>query len=189
MWFECVEIQPATLKNHEQKQMSWVCDHMHQQKNTLLDPNPLEPEPSWLFHLPSGFEFQRFGDVLKKMWDRIRYWEWEDCDLMDSWGTKKNEYPSMEHILLLMDFKSFFAWFENDTSKIDLNDTGGSWVCEETWLDFGRMPTDGRSLGKHWGFLEKIRGTVGKQLDRPRISPRCLEMISRISPHGHPNLN
>lgn len=165
MWFECVEIQPATLKNHEQKQMSWVCDHMHQQKNTLLDPNPLEPEPSWLFHLPSGFEFQRFGDVLKKMWDRIRYWEWEDCDLMDSWGTKKKWISKYGTYFAAHGFQEFFCliWERHfqDRSQwywgfLSLRgNLAGFWEDANWWKVIGQAL---RLLGKDSGNCRKTTG-------------------------------
>ena len=185
MWFECVEIfTPATLKNHE-KSISWVCDHIQRKKETHRWIQTL-----WNLSL-LGFSIclqalknsKRFGNVFKKWWDRITYWKWEDCDL-----TKKHEYPSMEHILLLMDFKRICLIWERhfqDRSQ----DNGGFLSLRGNFAGFWEDANWWKVIGQALRLLGKDSGTVGKQLDGPRISPRCLEMISRISPHGHPNLN
>ena len=83
------------------------------------------------------------------------YWKWEDCDLMDSWGTLKNEFPSMEHILLQKWVSREIAGFE-----------------AANWWKVGKLEgSEGRDLG-----------TVGKQLDRPRISKMPENDGPRISP-------
>ena len=160
MWFECVEINAGPLwKIMNKKSMSWVCDQRsHPKKETHRWIQTL-----WNLSL-LGFSIclsgmknsSAAGMFLKKWWDRITYWKWEDCDLMDFkriWMIWERHFQDQSQDNGILEFARKLCWI-----------LGGCQLMEGHWASL-------RLLGQNQG------------------SPRCLKMISRISPHGHPNLN